>query len=99
MVVQTKLGGQKATLLQHMIDNPNKWFLASAFCGGSPECRFIGYESPTRLGDLQRDDLVVSRWSKTKTKNGRNVKEYKLNHEYYHVKEDGCFVSKIRPML
>ena len=50
---------------------PDKWYLASDFQHGK---YFVGYEAPTRLGDLQRDGLIESRWSKKHP--GR--KEYKL---------------------
>ena len=77
---------------QHMMDNPDRWFLSSDFCGRDPEAPFIGYESPTRLGDLQRKGIVESRWSNRENSSGRPLKEYKLKGLPFDDISDSMFL-------
>lgn len=67
---------QQHKILTFLHKNPTTYYKAKDFSWGN--AIFIGYEAPTRLGDLQRKELVKSRWSNEKTKEGRLLKEYAI---------------------
>ena len=70
-----KVRSQKGIILKHMRENPNTWYLSSEFCGGNPQCPYIGYEAPTRICELAKLGVLISQWSNRESRR----KEYKLN--------------------
>lgn len=78
-----KIKTQNGLIIRTMKQNPNTWFLAGDFCGGNSDCPFIGYKAPTRIIEMQKEGLIVSRWSDRKTALDKQMKEYKLNTEKF----------------
>lgn len=77
-----KIQTQKGLILQTMVRSPRRWFLAGDFCNDYSGCPFIGYKAPTRIAELQKEGLIVSKWSKKTTALGTKLKEYKISSEY-----------------
>jgi hypothetical protein len=78
-----KIQSQKGLILKTMLNQKNRWFLAGDFCNDHSGCPFIGYKAPTRIAELQKEGLIVSRWSKKTTALGTKLKEYKLSKVYF----------------
>ena len=78
-----KINTQKGLILDTMMAQKERWFLASDFCGGDDKCPFIGYKAPTRIAEMQKTGLIVSRWAERTTALGDRLKEYTLNTHYF----------------
>jgi len=78
-----KIRTQNGLIIQTMKKYPSKWFLAGDFCGGDKSCPFVGYKAPTRIAEMQKEGLIISRWADRKTELGTKMKEYKLNEAQF----------------
>lgn len=75
---ELKIATYKGRILAHLAANPSRWYLSSEFTGANSDCPFIGYEAPTILGVLQKQGLVISRWSAEMKARGDSRKEYTI---------------------
>lgn len=73
-----KINSQKGRILQKMLEDRRRWFLAADFCGRKKDCPFVGYKAPTRMCEMQVEGLLISRWANIKTALGKKLKEYKI---------------------
>jgi hypothetical protein len=65
-----------------MISQPDRWFLAADFCGRDYQLPFVGYKAPTRISEMQKKGILVSRWSSMVTALGSRLKEYKISNDF-----------------
>jgi len=78
---QCKIRSQKGLILNEMRLNPNEWYTVAHFCGLLQHC-FVGYKASSRIGELQKEGFLISRWSGQRTALGGRLKEYKLSPNY-----------------
>jgi hypothetical protein len=78
-----KIRTQHGLILETMMSQPNRWFLGSDFCGGDPDCPFIGYKAPVRISEMKKTGILLSQWSSRTTVLGDKLKEYKVNNQFY----------------
>ena len=93
-----KIQTQQGIIIKKMLEFSYEWFTIGDFCGTIPDA-FVGYKAAQRMCELQKKNLVVSRWSDLKTALGGSVKEYKLNTEFFtfNFSDKEIFVSE-KPM-
>jgi|GEM_PF-6169931 len=91
-----KIRTQKGLILETMMREKNRWFLASEFCGGAQDCPFIGYKAPTRIAEMQCVGILISRWSSRTTALGDKLKEYKINDTFFKFNNYNNFVTIVK---
>lgn len=79
--LQFKIRSQYGLILKEMENNPGRWFTVGHFCGRFDHC-YVGYKASARLCELQKQGLVISRWSDKTTALGGKLKEYRLSPNY-----------------
>lgn len=84
-----KIRSQYGFIIRHMDENKGKWFTVGDFCGGSKYVPFVGYKASSRLAELQKKGLLLSRWSNQKTVLGGRIKEYMLMSHVGVLEKDG----------
>ena len=95
-MIKYKIRTQNGLILDTMMKEPSRWFLASEFCGGSKDCPFIGYKAPTRIAEMQCVGILISRWSSRTTALGDKLKEYRINHSFYKFNNYNNFVTIVK---
>lgn len=81
------VNSQHGVIIRTMYKKPLQWFIGLDFMGVVFD-EFVGYKAGTRLSELQKDGIVIGRWSDRSTKYGKHYMEYRLNHERYDFSVD-----------
>lgn len=90
-MLQTTAGSQYGMILLYMQRNRSQWLSGVDFLRDGSTIPFIGYKAPTRLSELQKKGIIISRWSDQTFANGSKFKEYKLKASVV-IQFDGAYV-------
>ncbi len=80
---------QHGAIIRYMSLRPLAWFTALDFLDYSTP-HFVGYKAGTRLSELQKQGVLIGRWSERCTTIGKPYMEYRLNLGRYKFKMEGA---------
>lgn len=78
---------QHGEIIRYMSLHPLEFFTALDFMDYSAP-HFVGYKAGTRLSELQKQGVLIGRWSERCTTIGKPYMEYRLNLGRYKFKID-----------
>ena len=90
--MKQKIFTQRGLILDRMSHSKIDWFFISDFCGGDSSCPYIGYKAAARIGELQKEGILTSRWSDRKTAFGKRLKKYKIR-DNVEITSDGEYLT------